>query len=568
MPDYGLSAHWLELDLKVDLEKFKFWLHFPQSGDGWTPMFTWVMNEDFGPRGSQRAAQFLQVPTTKGSEWKQKNGGCYCRTLAVMDPEEQKKRAKIYRERIRPFVEDIDKVWEEGGYKDKLLGAYERIQATDMKKLDDVGLCEFFENEILPMHRMQSDFHWIFGFVFFRLPILFWEECNKYGMSHYDPLLLTLLEGVDNKFVTRDIETWKLSRLAIKLDIDKIFHSNKPDDVLPKLRESEAGRKWLKELDGFLKVWGYTMPRVFEVITPTWIEDPTPVIINVTRHLGMTDEDNPELKQKAQAEKREKAEKEFLSKIPAAERKYMSTLMKATQKCSRWSDEHSYYLDDHDYSLIRLWSMEAGRRLVEKGYLDSPDDIFFLIPDEILRWFYAPEYYDWRSVVKKRRQVWEENREKAHTQEGYWPPFIAVPDCSPQEILTTSFMDPAMAALGAGTLEPPPYPDIKADLYGKPGAPGEGEGPAHIVFSDKELAEVKKGEVMVCMAIYPAWGVVYPLVSAVVIEMGGLLNHGAILGREYGVPVAVGIADGTKKIKPGQRIKVDGTKGLVFLLDK
>lgn len=506
MANYGLPGYGLELDLEADLDKFRFWILYPMCGDGWTPMFTWVWNCDFASYGSQRAAQFLHLPTTKGIEWRQKDGGSYARTMAITDPEERSEREQIYRERIRPFIEDIDKVWEEGGYKEKLFNAYEHVQAVDMESLNDVDLCKFFEEKIRPMHRMQAEFHYIFAYVFFDLPRLFWGECKSLGISMYDPKALTLLQGVDNKFVKKDIEIWNLSRSALGKGIDEVLRSHGAGDVISKLRQSEAGTEWLKELDAFLDVWGYTMPRVSELITKTHLEDPTPIIASVKRFIDMPAEESPELKQNAQKIKREVAEKEFFSKVPPEKRGYISVLLKAAQKCSRWADEHSIDFDEHGFSLIRLWCMEMGKRFAEKGALNQPEDIFFLIPDETLRWLHAPEYYDIDATVKKRRRIWEENRKRSQTQEGYWPPFIAVSDCTPEEVLETSFMDPIMASLGAGLLEPPSHPEVEADLHGKPGAVGVGEGVARIVLKDEDLAVIKKGDVLVSTAIFPSWG--------------------------------------------------------------
>jgi phosphoenolpyruvate synthase/pyruvate phosphate dikinase len=128
-------------------------------------------------------------------------------------------------------------------------------------------------------------------------------------------------------------------------------------------------------------------------------------------------------------------------------------------------------------------------------------------------------------------------------------------------------MDELIRTRGIG-IEPPLYPEVEADMHGKPGAPGIGEGPARIVLTDEDLAEVKKGEVLVCTMLTPLWAMAYPMVKGVLTEAGGILSHAAILGREYGTPVAVALPKCTSIIKNGQRIRVDGTRGLVFFLDK
>jgi len=102
-------------------------------------------------------------------------------------------------------------------------------------------------------------------------------------------------------------------------------------------------------------------------------------------------------------------------------------------------------------------------------------------------------------------------------------------------------------------------------LIGQPGGPGIASGRARVVRQHTDLADFKHGEVLVCDAVDPNMTFVVPLVSAVVERRGGMLIHGAIIAREYGLPCVTGISDATALIKTGDKITVDGYIGIVTI---
>jgi pyruvate,water dikinase len=82
-----------------------------------------------------------------------------------------------------------------------------------------------------------------------------------------------------------------------------------------------------------------------------------------------------------------------------------------------------------------------------------------------------------------------------------------------------------------------------------------------------EIADVRNGEILVCSITSPAWAPIFTKVDAVVTDIGGVMSHAAIVCREYGLPAVVGTARATSRIRTGQRIRVDGTAGLVTVLE-
>jgi pyruvate,water dikinase len=108
--------------------------------------------------------------------------------------------------------------------------------------------------------------------------------------------------------------------------------------------------------------------------------------------------------------------------------------------------------------------------------------------------------------------------------------------------------------------------DIKPrQLIGQPGGPGIASGRARVIQQHADLADFKHGEVLVCDAVDPNMTFVVPLASAVVERRGGMLIHGALIAREYGLPCVTGIPEATALIENGDKITVDGYLGIVTL---
>jgi pyruvate,water dikinase len=83
-----------------------------------------------------------------------------------------------------------------------------------------------------------------------------------------------------------------------------------------------------------------------------------------------------------------------------------------------------------------------------------------------------------------------------------------------------------------------------------------------------EISQIKAGEILVANFTYTTWTPAFAIIRAAVVDQGGTLSHAAITGREYGIPVVVNCLEGTQKIKTGQRIRVDGNTGAVYILNK
>jgi phosphoenolpyruvate synthase/pyruvate phosphate dikinase len=102
-------------------------------------------------------------------------------------------------------------------------------------------------------------------------------------------------------------------------------------------------------------------------------------------------------------------------------------------------------------------------------------------------------------------------------------------------------------------------------LVGQPASPGLARGPARVVLETSELFHFKAFDILVCDAVDPSMTFVVPLVAAIVERRGGMLIHGSIIAREYGIPCVTGIPQATSLIHTGDSVTVDGYLGIVIV---
>jgi pyruvate,water dikinase len=104
------------------------------------------------------------------------------------------------------------------------------------------------------------------------------------------------------------------------------------------------------------------------------------------------------------------------------------------------------------------------------------------------------------------------------------------------------------------------------EVRGFAASSGVVEGPARVVKSVEEISRLRKGDILVCQVTNPTWAPIFQKIAAAVSDIGGSMSHAAIVAREYGLPAVVGTGNATLRIKDGQRIRVDGGRGVVTIL--
>jgi phosphohistidine swiveling domain-containing protein len=550
-----------DFDEEVDLKELPSWfLDGTHSIPPWTPMFGWYWIR-YCCHGLKYCANMLSLPNCKGWEMRLRDGGSYNAFLIVTDPEEIKQREVKSREALRPWIEDFDGVWKK--LQHEIMAIYKPLREFDYDKATNAELLyKLWETRW--MYARHWEIHFQGMYVAYNGWLLLEAECKElFNITDQDPEFQKMLIGFDNKIYQNDRELWQFAQDAMKAGLADIFLKNEPkaDVVIPKLEQTDAGRKFVKKLRDWLHENGWRMQRMAEINEPCWIEDPSPVMLYIRNYIEKGGGFDLEVTRRKLAEEREKAVANFMKRVPAEKKEWFLALIRLAQKASSYSEEHNWYCDLYSHAMIRRNCLGIGRRLVQAGTIDKPEDTFFLNPDEIERVIMVPERHDLRPLVARRRKEWEQWQTRPN------PPVFTtranIGEAVMQDIIPA--MDAIAIKIVVGEM-PKVRPELKADLYGLAGATGIAEGPARVVMSFEELPQVQMGDILVAPATFPSWTPVFSRIAGVVIDRGGTLGHAAIVGREFGIPAVVNTFEATAKIKTGMRIRVNGTEGTVYIL--
>jgi phosphohistidine swiveling domain-containing protein len=510
--------------------------------------------------GIRHGAETLFLPTTHGWDSRFVKGYPYITAIRTTEAE-AKVREPFFREKIKPFIEDFDGVW--NPLKAELMETYKKAKESrglnkweDIRKLSNVDLLSFFLDFVYIINRKEGETHFIMLMASYYISGLFqqmWREL--FGTeAPIDPNFNRLMAGYESQDVKVVRELWRLSRRAVELGLGDVFKTKEDEEVIKELQRSKAGAQWLDEYGAFLEEHGWRCERMHAYDTPAWIEKPS-LGIGRVKMLMTKDVFSLDTEKGRVIEERKKTEQEVLAKVPEGQRDAFAVLMKAAQKSGYWSEDHTYFCDFYVGSMGRWIVTEFGRRFAEAGCIDGPEDIHFLHPNEIRKAAIPMGRINLRPYVEPRKKAWEENMRSEPV------PFFG--DISQAQAVLRSD-----ATLSVSTQLPIVREELKADLYGAAAAPGVVEGVARVIMGADKLSEIQMGEILVAPGTSAAWTVAFSIIKGLVTDGGGALSHPVIMAREYGIPCVAGCLEGTAKIKTGQRVRVDGSRGVVYILGK
>jgi rifampicin phosphotransferase len=318
------------------------------------------------------------------------------------------------------------------------------------------------------------------------------------------------------------------SRLLTGLEGDKTVESN---ILLWKVAKGEVS------LDAYLAEFGHRGVAEFELAEARWSEDAGYVRQRVEQYRKVAGVSPAELHERKRKEREiaEAALDAVLAKAGAASlREEIRADVAGAQRHMPWREtcKHWFILG---LTLVR----EAVQELAERW--DLGKDIYYLKRGELDRW--GAEKDALRATIRERRLRWQALQK------------IAAP-----EVLRASDAE----ALGREEAAPASADGVWTGLGV---ASGVGTGPARILMSPADAGDLGAGYVLVCPTTDPAWTPLFINAAALVVERGGMLSHGAIVARDFGIPAVV-LRDATKLLADGVSVKVDGGKGRVEIVKK
>lgn len=303
------------------------------------------------------------------------------------------------------------------------------------------------------------------------------------------------------------------------------------EEVLP------DGSPFKRRFREFLDLYGHRAVYELEIMHPRWREDPAYLLDNVRALIDTADVAATRDRQRQTAAQ---AWREVRARIGIPGRTVVARLVERAAADARLREAAKSAMVRIS-TASRAVSRQTGRRLAARGILNDADDVFHCARLELLAVFSG----DWDGTGLK---TLVEERKARHAALEHLPAPDLVIDERPQRAVPAP-----LSAAGA--------------LSGLGVAAGSASGPVRIVRHPSEGAHLAPGDVLVAPSTDPAWTPLFLRASAIVMETGGQLSHGAIVAREYGIPAVVNIPGVLQILRDGQRVTVDGDAGKVHLVE-
>jgi pyruvate,water dikinase len=314
------------------------------------------------------------------------------------------------------------------------------------------------------------------------------------------------------------------------------------DGFLDELDELPGGPEAREAIEAFLDRYGMRCVGEIDITRPRWSERPTtlvPVILGNVRNFaaGAGERRFEQGRQEALRWERELLER--LRALPDGEAKAAETKRMIDRvRTSIGYREYPKYFMVGRYFVYKQALLEEAERLVRAGVLRSRDDVFYLTFDELHDVVRANEVDD--ELIRRRKDA-----------------FRSYQALTPPRVLTSD------GEAIAGTYRRDDVPG--GALAGLAVSAGVIEGRARVIH-DMTEADLEPGDILVTAFTDPSWSPLFVAIAGLVTEVGGLMTHGAVIAREYGLPAVVGVERATRLIRDGQQIRVDGTNGYVELV--
>ncbi|WP_323055569.1 PEP-utilizing enzyme [Mycobacterium pinniadriaticum] len=291
-------------------------------------------------------------------------------------------------------------------------------------------------------------------------------------------------------------------------------------------------------LDEVVASHGFHGPLEGEISARVWREDPTPLAAVIERYAATDDSASPLARERAARDRLPKMQAELLAELPAPARPAVKLLLNhAARTIPLRGVGKVSFLQALD--VARAAARRVGEHLADGRVLDDPEDVFYLTVEEIVGG--VPVGARELVALRRERRVQYQQLELPTWWRGTPEPTVVVDD---QPDATD---DALLIGIGAGS--------------------GTVEGRVRVVH-DPAVVEVEPGEVLVAPTTDPSWASIMFVASALVVDIGSVLSHAAVVARELGLPCVVNTGNGTRMLRDGDLVRVDGSAGTVQLLER
>ena len=354
-----------------------------------------------------------------------------------------------------------------------------------------------------------------------------------------------LLRGLPGNPTTEmDLQLWSAAQ-AIRSDpASRALFAAGPGPIADAYQNGRLPPTAQAAIQSFLDRYGMRAVAEIDIGRPRWREDPLPLIQSLSSYLQVADpEAGPDRVFQRAAVEAERLAAEYVAQVQqqrgGLRAHVLAAFIRRMRLLAGLREMPKFYLIKL-FDLLRAALLDSGRDLTAQGRLERADDIFF-VPLDTLRAVAAGDPADLKVIAARERA--------AYAAELARPRF-------PRLLLSTgeAFYE-GLSEAGSN------------DLVGDGVSPGIVEGPVRVVV-DPRGVQLVPGEILVCPATDPGWTPLFLSAGGLVMELGGMMTHGSVVAREYGIPAVVGVHDATRRLQTGQRVRVDGSTGRVALVDE
>jgi phosphohistidine swiveling domain-containing protein len=354
------------------------------------------------------------------------------------------------------------------------------------------------------------------------------------------------LPGTHTAEINRDVYALgALARTSTSLRAALLSETD-PD----RLRARAPDTAFWSAFDGFLDLHGHR-GATRDIAQPRWRESPGLILALVRAQVaGDEPPPDPQTLAEASAERRRTAESTAFASLGGGltgwlRRRLLRWMYGHCCTFTVYRENQRYYLDVI-LAQLRGVVLEHGRRLQARGLLEDPWSAFLLEKSELVAYFAgASPIPDLSSVIEERHAHYD-------TWRGRLPATFLYDDVETE----------------GEVVEGDPLPGAEAGASDGLGASrGVATGRLRVLHDVIELDRVERGDILVAENIDPGWTSVFPLLAGLITETGGLLSHGALLAREYGIPAVMGVRGATRRFRTGEQAEIDGATGRVTELD-
>ncbi|MDQ2914135.1 MAG: PEP-utilizing enzyme [Chloroflexota bacterium] len=347
--------------------------------------------------------------------------------------------------------------------------------------------------------------------------------------------LQTVLRGLPyNPTTEMDLALWNTARAARDDPASReALNAQSPAELSAQYRSRALPPLLQHEMARFLERYGHRAIAEIDLGVKRWSEDPAHLLGAIANYLRLGDEAiAPDVQFARGAREAEAMIKTLASRLHGPRRVVLRFLLGRVRLLGGLREQPKFQIM-RVFALGHALIAPVGAELADRGLLDTADDVFFLTLPELRR---AIVGEDLRDSVKRRREVYRREQGRRHI---------------PRVLLSngTDVETELPAATDGG-------------IRGTPASPGIARGIARVIRSPVG-ARLEPGEVLVAPSTDPGWTPLFLTAGALVMEMGGMMSHGAVVAREYGIPAVVGVPDATGRIATGEHVTVDGSAGTV-----